>query len=123
MARLRSIRCDEALGCRRTVKVPISGCKALKRGRFSFPPERSTTLVVGGRESTLGADSPMGRRFSEEGAIYMGKIVGYMGMFVGGWIGWAAGAWISVFAAFLTSMIGTGLGLYAARRLAMEFLP
>jgi hypothetical protein len=30
---------------------------------------------------------------------------------VGGWIGWALGAQVSIFVAFIVSMVGTGLGL------------
>jgi hypothetical protein len=41
-----------------------------------------------------------------------------VGMSIGGWLGWAAGAPISFFTAFIVSMVGTGLGLYAARRLS-----
>jgi len=46
----------------------------------------------------------------------MGKLLSYMGMFVGSWAGWAIGAQISLFTAFMVSMVGTGIGLYAARR-------
>lgn len=37
-------------------------------------------------------------------------------MSIGGWLGWAAGATISLFTAFIVSIIGTGVGLYAIRR-------
>lgn len=50
-------------------------------------------------------------------------IFAYIGMSLGGWIGWFAGAWISIFTAFILSMIGTGVGLYAAHRIARQLLP
>jgi hypothetical protein len=46
-----------------------------------------------------------------------------VGMTAGGWLGWVVGAWLSVFAAFVVSMIGTGVGLYAVRRLTKGLLP
>jgi len=48
----------------------------------------------------------------------MYKTFGWLGMFVGGWIGWAIGATVSIFTAFIVSMVGTGVGLYFGRRLA-----
>jgi len=45
------------------------------------------------------------------------RILDLIGMTVGGWVGWALGATISIFTAFIVSMVGTGLGLYAVRRL------
>lgn len=38
-------------------------------------------------------------------------------MSVGGWLGWIAGSSISIFTAFIVSVVGTGAGLYVARRL------
>ena len=52
----------------------------------------------------------------------MDKLLGYVGMFVGGWAGWAMGAWISIFTAFILSLVGTGVGLYAARRVGAMLL-
>jgi len=45
------------------------------------------------------------------------RLMDLIGMTAGGWLGWAVGAPISIFTAFLVSMVGTGVGLYAARRL------
>jgi len=45
------------------------------------------------------------------------RILDLIGMTVGGWVGWTLGATISIFTAFIVSMVGTGLGLYAVRRL------
>ena len=47
----------------------------------------------------------------------MKKILDLIGMTAGGWIGWTAGAAVSMFTAFMLSMVGTGVGLYAVRRL------
>lgn len=47
----------------------------------------------------------------------MKRILDLIGMSAGGWIGWAAGAGVSVFAGFALSVLGTGVGLYAVRRL------
>jgi hypothetical protein len=48
------------------------------------------------------------------------KLLAVIGITVGGWIGWAAGARFSFFAAFILGVIGTALGLYAARRIAND---
>lgn len=53
----------------------------------------------------------------------MKGIFAFIGMSIGGWIGWFVGAWISIFTAFIVSMIGTGVGLYAARRITKQLLP
>jgi hypothetical protein len=50
----------------------------------------------------------------------MGKLLAFLGMTIGGWIGWAAGARFGFFAAFLLGIIGTGVGLYAGRRIAND---
>lgn len=52
---------------------------------------------------------------------HMNKLLGFLGMTIGGWLGWAAGAPFSVVLAFVLSMVGTGAGLYAGRRLAQEW--
>lgn len=44
-------------------------------------------------------------------------------MSAGGWLGWAVGAWMSPFMAFVLSAVGTGLGLYVARRVTKALLP
>ena len=45
----------------------------------------------------------------------MNKLLAFLGMTIGGWAGWAIGAPISIFTAFILSMVGTGLGLWAAQ--------
>lgn len=51
----------------------------------------------------------------------MSKLLGFFGLTIGGWIGWAIGARFSFMAAFLLGIVGTGLGLYVGRRIAQEF--
>lgn len=53
----------------------------------------------------------------------MRGILNFIGMTLGGWIGWQLGALVSFFIAFVVGMIGTGLGLYAAQRLTKRLLP
>jgi hypothetical protein len=53
----------------------------------------------------------------------MQKLLTTLGMTIGGYIGWIVGAPVGIFTAFVVSMVGTGAGLYAARRLAERFLP
>ena len=45
----------------------------------------------------------------------MNKLFNLLGMTIGGWAGWALGATVSIFTAFILSVIGTGLGLWAAQ--------
>lgn len=53
----------------------------------------------------------------------MKGILNLVGMTIGGWIGWAIGAPVSVFTAFVVSMVGTGVGLYAAQRVTKRLMP
>lgn len=53
----------------------------------------------------------------------MKSLFNLIGMTIGGWLGWALGAPISIFTAFMVSMVGTGLGLYAALRISKRLLP
>ncbi|MEQ1857527.1 MAG: hypothetical protein ABL963_13795 [Longimicrobiales bacterium] len=46
----------------------------------------------------------------------MKRLFDLIGMTVGGWIGWAMGAYVSMFTAFIVSIVGTGVGLWATRR-------
>jgi uncharacterized membrane protein YeaQ/YmgE (transglycosylase-associated protein family) len=52
----------------------------------------------------------------------MKKMLGLVGMTVGGWVGWAIGAPISIFTAFMVSMVGTGVGLYVAHKIARQLM-
>ena len=60
---------------------------------------------------------------STPGEYYMKGFLNFFGMSVGGWIGWALGAQVSIFTAFIVSMVGTGFGLFYTRRAVKRFLP
>lgn len=47
----------------------------------------------------------------------MDRMMGFLGMSIGGTIGWYLGDRIGFFTAFILSIVGTGAGLYLARRL------
>jgi len=51
----------------------------------------------------------------------MTKMLGLIGMTVGGWIGWAIGEPISFFTAFVLSMVGTGFGLYLGHKVSRNY--
>ena len=53
----------------------------------------------------------------------MRRLLGLIGMTIGGWIGWEVGMFVSIFTAFMVGMVGTGLGLYAAQWAGKRFLP
>ena len=53
----------------------------------------------------------------------MKRLFDLIGMTIGGWLGWAVGAPISIFTAFLVSMIGTGVGLWATRKVTRQMMP
>ena len=51
----------------------------------------------------------------------LGKMLSFIGATIGGAIGWWAGAYIGMMTAFMISMVGTGIGIYAGRRIAQNF--
>lgn len=51
----------------------------------------------------------------------MGKLVSFIGMTVGGAIGWYAGNMVGFMTAFILSCVGTGVGLWVARRAAQQY--
>lgn len=53
----------------------------------------------------------------------MGKILLFLGATVGGALGWWLGAQIGFMTGYFLSVIGTGLGMYIARRFNREYLP
>ena len=53
----------------------------------------------------------------------MKGLLSFMGMSLGGWVGWFLGAQISFFIAFVVSMVGTGAGLYYTQRALRNLLP
>jgi phosphate/sulfate permease len=52
----------------------------------------------------------------------MSKVLTFLGASVGGAIGWWLGAPVGTMTAFVVSMVGTGVGLYAGRRVAALLL-
>ncbi len=54
---------------------------------------------------------------------FMKGFLNLFGMSVGGWIGWAIGAQVSIFTAFIVSMVGTGVGLFYTQRALKRLLP
>lgn len=49
------------------------------------------------------------------------KFYSFIGATVGSYAGWALGAPIGFTTAFMISMVGTGLGIYAGRRVARHY--
>jgi hypothetical protein len=48
----------------------------------------------------------------------MSKLLSVLGATLGGALGWWLGAHVGMMSAFFVSIVGTGLGVYAGRRLA-----
>ena len=53
----------------------------------------------------------------------MTKLLGMIGATVGGSIGWWIGAKVGFMTAFMVSMVGTGAGIYYAKRMADRVVP
>lgn len=53
----------------------------------------------------------------------MKGLLNFVGMSVGGWVGWIIGAQLSFFTAFIVSAVGTGVGLYYTQRTLKRLLP
>lgn len=51
----------------------------------------------------------------------MSKILTLTGATLGGWLGWWAGDQIGLMSAYLLSVVGSGIGLYAGRRLFQDY--
>ena len=51
----------------------------------------------------------------------MEKVLVLVGVTVGSYLGWIIGMQAGFFTAFVLSIIGTGAGIYFARRLAREY--
>lgn len=49
------------------------------------------------------------------------KMLGFIGATAGGAIGWWAGEGAGLMTAFMLSMVGTGLGIYAGMRVARHY--
>ena len=52
----------------------------------------------------------------------MKKLVGFIGATAGGAVGWWLGDVVGFMTAFLLSMVGTGVGMYAGARVVREYL-
>lgn len=53
----------------------------------------------------------------------MKRLFDLIGMTIGGWLGWFIGAPISIFTAFIISIIGTGVGIYVTRKVTRQMFP
>ena len=52
----------------------------------------------------------------------MTRLMGFLGATIGSYAGWALGVRFGFMTAFMISMVGTGLGIYAGRRVAQGML-
>jgi len=52
----------------------------------------------------------------------MKRILSLCAMSLGGWLGWAVGMRIGLVTACIVSVIGSGVGLYAAARITSHYL-
>ena len=50
----------------------------------------------------------------------MSKLLAFVGATIGGYAGWALGAPVGIMTAFVVSVVGTGIGIYAGRRLSRQ---
>lgn len=48
-------------------------------------------------------------------------MLAFIGATFGGAVGWWAGNYVGFMTAFIVSMVGTGIGIYAGRRLAHHY--
>ncbi len=53
----------------------------------------------------------------------MKRFIDLFAMTAGGWLGWAVGEPVSLFTAYIISVVGAGVGLYAARRFLGDIIP
>lgn len=51
----------------------------------------------------------------------MTKLLGFVGALGGSYLGWALGSPLGLFGAFIVSVVGTGAGLYAGRRIGQHY--
>ena len=50
----------------------------------------------------------------------MSKLLAFVGASIGGYAGWALGAPVGIMTAFVVSVVGTGIGIHAGRRLSQH---
>jgi hypothetical protein len=53
--------------------------------------------------------------------LRMKQLFGFLGATVGSGVGWWLGAHVGFMTAFLLSVVGTGVGIYAAYRIAIRY--
>jgi hypothetical protein len=53
----------------------------------------------------------------------MSKLAGFIGATVFGYAGWYLGALVGQTTGFILSIVGTGIGIYVAKRWAAQYLP
>lgn len=51
----------------------------------------------------------------------MSKLFSFIGATVGSYAGWWMGSSVGIMTAFMVSMVGTGLGIWAGRRFAATY--
>ncbi len=51
----------------------------------------------------------------------MKKLFGFIGATIGGYAGWALGALYGTMTAFMLSIVGTGVGIYFAAKVARNY--
>jgi hypothetical protein len=51
----------------------------------------------------------------------MVKLLGFVGATVGSYLGWWAGSGVGIMTSFMLSMVGTGVGIYAGRRVGKHY--
>ena len=51
----------------------------------------------------------------------MSKLLAFVGATAGGYLGWALGTPLGLFGSFVLSIIGTGAGVYAGRRVGRHY--
>ena len=51
----------------------------------------------------------------------MSKLLAFVGAVVGGYAGWALGALVGTFTAYVVSLVGTGAGVYWGRRIGRHY--
>ena len=52
----------------------------------------------------------------------MNKLIGFVGATIGSYAGWALGVRFGFMTAFMLSIVGTGVGIYVAKRVGSEML-
>ena len=51
----------------------------------------------------------------------MDKLLGWIGLFAGSWLGWVIGDRFGLGAAIILSIVGSGVGLYLGRRISRDY--